>query len=158
MPDARAGRNEWLLVVFTALTNTADAVTRVALPLLVVRLTRAPGLIALVAVLLTLPWLVTALHVGVYVDRLNRRTLMLAAEAARLLSVGTLLVAVLTHVVTLPLIFTVAVVLGVAEVVALTAGASIVPSAVPRSRWSVASARITAMEYLCNGFVGAPVG
>jgi predicted MFS family arabinose efflux permease len=52
----------------------------------------------------------------------------------------------------------VAVVLGVAEVVALTSAASIVPSAVPKARWPQASARITAMEYLFNAFVGAPIG
>src|ERR1700691_5313334 len=67
----RAGRNEWLLVVFTALTNLAAGITRVALPLLPRHLTRSPGLIAAVGVLLMLPWLVAALHIGVLVDRLN---------------------------------------------------------------------------------------
>ena len=115
-------------------------------------------MVAAVAATLTLPWLVTALHVGVLVDRLNRRTLMVGAEAARLVVVGLLLLAELAGVVTLPLIFAAALVLGVAEVVALVSAASIVPSAVPRERWQPASARITAMEYLCNGFLGAPVG
>jgi hypothetical protein len=154
----RAGRNEWLLVAFTATTNVADAVTRVALPLLAVRLTRSPVLISLVAVLLTLPWLVTALHVGVLVDRYNRRGLMVGAETARMVALGSLLTAYLADAVSLPLLYLVAVALGVAEVVAMTAGASIIPSAVPRSRWPAASARITAVEYLCNGFVGAPLG
>jgi MFS family permease len=157
-PPPRTGRNEWLLVTFTASTNVADAVTRVALPLLAVRLTRSPALVALVAVLMTLPWLVTALHVGVLVDRHNRRSLMVGAETARMVAVGALLVAYLADAASLPLIYAVAVVLGVAEVVAMTAGASIIPSAVPRARWSAASARITAVEYLCNGFVGAPIG
>jgi MFS family permease len=153
-----AGRNEWLLVAFTASTNVADAVARVALPLLAVRLTRSPALVALVAVLMTLPWLVTALHVGVLVDRHNRRSLMVGAETARMVAIGGLLVAYLAGAASLPLIYVVAAALGVAEVVAMTAGASIIPSAVPRTRWSAASARITAVEYLCNGFVGAPIG
>jgi MFS family permease len=151
-------RNEWLLVLFTATTNTADAVIKIALPLLAVRLTRSPAVVAAVAATLTLPWLVSALHVGVLVDRLNRRTLMVGAEFARLAMVGLLLLAVAADVVTLPLIFGSALVFGVAEVVALVSAASIVPSAVPRERWQQASARITAMEYLCNGFLGAPVG
>lgn len=154
----RASRNEWLLVTFTASTNIADAVTRVALPLLAVRLTNSPGLIALVAVLITLPWLVTALHVGVFVDRQNRRTLMLGAETARMIAIGVLLVAYLTDAMSLPMIYVVAVALGVAEVVAITSGASIIPSAIPKVRWQTASARITAVEYLCYGFVGAPIG
>jgi len=151
-------RNEWLLVVFTALTNTADAVTKVALPLLVVQLTRSPVVVTGVAVLLTLPWLVTALHIGVFVDRMNRRSLMVGAETARIAAMAILLFAVLAGGVSLPLIYVVALGLGVAEVVALLSAASIVPSAVPRKRWQTANVRITVMEYLCNGFVGAPVG
>lgn len=158
-PGGVAGsRNEWLLVLFAGSTNVADAVTRVALPLLAVQLTRSPTLVALVAVLITLPWLVTALHIGVLVDRKNRRTLMLAAEAARLGCVAVVLVAFMLGVVTLPLIYLAAVALGVAEVVAMTANASIIPAAVPRTRWQSAITRITAVEYLANGFVGAPVG
>lgn len=154
----KAGRNEWLLVLFTASTNIADAVTRVALPLLAVKLTRSPALIALVVVLLMLPWLVTALHVGVLVDRRNRRSLMVGAEVARMVAVGVVLAAYLGDQTSLPLIYAVAVALGVAEVVAMTSGAAIIPTAVPRARWQTANARITAVEYLCNGFVGAPVG
>jgi MFS family permease len=154
----RATRNEWLLVVFTASTNIGDAVTRVALPLLAVQLTSSPGLIALVAVLMMLPWLVTALHIGVLVDRKDRRSLMFGAETARMIALGVLLAAYAADLMSLPLIYTVAVALGVAEVVAMTSGASIIPSAIPKVRWQTASARITAVEYLCNGFVGTPIG
>jgi MFS family permease len=151
-------RDEWLLVVFTGTTNLADAVTKVALPLLAVRLTDSPALVSGVAIALTLPWLVTALHVGVLVDRRNRRSLMLAAEATRLASIAVLLAAVRLHAINLPLIYVFALVLGVAEVVALVAGASIVPSVVPRNRWQLVSSRITAVEYLSNSFLGSPVG
>jgi len=151
-------RDEWLLVVFTGTTNLADAVTKVALPLLAVRLTDSPALVAGVAIALTLPWLLTALHVGVLVDRRNRRSLMLAAEATRLASVAVLLAAVRLHMINLSLIYVFALVLGVAEVVALVSGASIVPSVVPRNRWQLVSSRITAVEYLSNSFLGSPVG
>ena len=155
---AKPRRNEWLLIAFTGTTNTADAVMRVALPLLAATLTRSPALIATVVVMISLPWLVTALHVGVYVDRKNRRSLMVAAEFARMASIAVVLVAVLTGMVSLPLIYAVAFVIGVAEVFAVLAAVSIIPSAVPRSRWQVANARITAVEYVTFSFVGAPVG
>lgn len=158
LTPAQGKRNEWVLVVFTAVTNTTDAVTKVALPLLAARLTDSPGLVAGVLTALTLPWLLTALHVGVLVDRFNRRTLMVAAEIARLASVAFVLTAFVTDMVSIPLIYAVAIVLGIAEVIALTSAASIVPAAVPKKRWEPASARITAMEYLFNGFVGSPVG
>jgi MFS family permease len=151
-------RNESLLILFTATTNLSDAIVRVALPLVTLQITQSPAVVTAVATVLSLPWLVTALHVGVYVDRLNRRSLMVGAEAVRLAAVGALLVAILADVMTLPLIFLVAAFLGVADVVAGLASTSIVPSAIPKQRWQRAVARITGVEYLFNGFVGSPVG
>jgi MFS family permease len=130
----------------------------VALPLLARHLTSSPGLIAAVGVLLMLPWLVAALHIGMLVDRLNRRLLMVVAETVRLASVVALFIAFAAGLSGLALIYVVALVLGVAEVVALTSGMSIVPAAVPKARWPRASARITAMEQLWNAFLGAPIG
>src|SRR5258708_38391917 len=49
-----------------------------------------PGLIATVGVLLMLPWLVAALHIGVLVDRLDRRLLVIVAETVRMASVAAL--------------------------------------------------------------------
>ncbi len=151
-------RNELLLVSFAGTTNVADAVTRVALPLLTLELTRSPVVVTAVTAVLSLPWLVTALHVGVFVDRRNRRSLMVGAEVARLASVGALLVAYLAGNLGLPLIFLVAAILGVADVVAAIAATSIVPTAIPKQRWDRALARIIGIEYLASGFLGAPLG
>jgi len=151
-------RNEWLLIGFTGTTNTADAVMRVALPLLATRLTGSPALVAGVVIMLTLPWLVTALHVGVYVDRMNRRSLMVGAEFARMASIAVIAVAVAADLVTLPLVYAVALVLGVAEVVAQLAAAAIIPSVAPKIRWQSLNARLTATEYVTFSFVGAPIG
>jgi MFS family permease len=155
---ARPRRNEWLLLSFTGTTHTADAVMRVALPLLATTLTDSPALIAAVVVMLALPWLVTALHVGVYVDRMNRRSLMVGAEFARMASIIVVAIAYAAGTVSLPLIYVVAVALGVAEVVAQLAAVSIIPSVAPKSRWQTLNARITAVEYVTFSFVGAPIG
>ncbi|HYQ66124.1 MFS transporter [Actinophytocola sp.] len=155
---ASSRRNEWLLISFTGTTNTADAVMRVALPLLATTVTDSPALIAAVAIMLTLPWLVTALHIGVLVDRRNRRSLMVGAEFARMAAMAVVLVAVATGTVNLPLIFAVALALGVAEVVAQLAAMSIIPSVTPKSRWQSLNARLTATEYVTFSFLGAPVG
>lgn len=151
-------RNEWLLISFTGTTNTADAVMRVALPLLATRLTHSPVLIAAVAVSLTLPWLLTALHAGVIVDRMNRRSLMAGAEFARMAVIAVVLVTVVTRTVSLPLIFVVALALGVAEVFAVLSGASIIPSVAPKARWQTLNARLAAAEYVSFSFIGAPIG
>ncbi|KAA2261531.1 MFS transporter [Solihabitans fulvus] len=131
---------------------------RVALPLLATRLTSSPALIAAVAIMLTLPWLVTALHIGVFVDRMNRRSLMVGAEFARMASIVVMLIAVALNATTLPLIYAVALVLGVAEVVAQLAAMSIIPSVAPKSRWQSLNTRMTATEYVSFSFVGAPIG
>src|SRR5215216_7330311 len=100
---AKPRRNEWLLVAFTGTTHTADAVMRVALPLLATTLTDSPALVAAVVVMLALPWLVTALHVGVYVDRMNRRSLMVGAEFTRMASIAVVAIAYAAGMVSLPL-------------------------------------------------------
>jgi MFS family permease len=151
-------RNEWLLIAFAGTTNTADAAMRVALPLLATTLTTSPALIAGVVIALTLPWLLTALHVGVIVDRKNRQSLMVGAEFARLASMAVMFLAFVTDLVNLPLIFVVAVVLGVASVFAQLANASIVPATAPKSRWQKLNARITATEYISYSFIGSPIG
>ncbi|MFJ8916117.1 MFS transporter [Amycolatopsis sp. NPDC102389] len=157
-PRSSPRRNEWLLISFTGTTNTADAVMRVALPLLATTVTDSPALIAAVAIMLTLPWLITALHIGVLVDRKNRRSLMVGAEFARMAAMAVMLIAVAAGVVNLPLILAVALVLGVSEVVAQLSAMSIIPSVTPKSRWQSLNARLTATEYVTFSFVGAPIG
>ncbi|MFI9450688.1 MFS transporter [Amycolatopsis sp. NPDC052450] len=156
LPSQR--RNEWLLISFTGTTNTADAVMRVALPLLATTVTDSPALIAAVAIMLTLPWLITALHIGVLVDRKNRRSLMVGAEFARMAAMAVMLTAVAAGFVNLPLILAVALVLGVAEVVAQLSAMSIIPTVTPKSRWQSLNARLTATEYVTFSFLGAPIG
>jgi MFS family permease len=155
---SRGQRNEWLLVTFTSSTNVADAITRVALPLLVVGLTHSPLAISAVGVAFSLPWLLTALHIGVLVDRHDRRSLMAIAESTRLFVTALVLTLVLLDRASLPVIYAASLVLGIAEVVASLSGSSIVPSAVPRARWQTANARITGTEYLFNSFLGTPLG
>ncbi|RSN25039.1 MFS transporter [Amycolatopsis sp. WAC 01416] len=131
---------------------------RVALPLLATTVTDSPALIAAVAIMLTLPWLITALHIGVLVDRKNRRSLMVGAEFARMAAMAVMLTAVAAGFVNLPLILAVALVLGVAEVVAQLSAMSIIPTVTPKSRWQSLNARLTATEYVTFSFLGAPIG
>ena len=153
-----ARRNEWLLMAFTASTNVADGVVRVALPVLATSVTRSPAAVAGVAAAMTAPWFFAALPIGVLVDRADRRRLMVTAEGIRLAAVGLLLGALAVRLTPLALLYGVALVLGTAEVLALTAAAAIVPSAVPAERRETVNTRVTAVEYLCNGFLGPPAG
>ncbi|HLL66670.1 MAG TPA: MFS transporter [Micromonosporaceae bacterium] len=151
-------RNSIVLTVFTAVTNLADGVTKIVLPLMATQLTTSPALVAGVAVTLTLPWLLVALHVGVLVDRFDRRMLLWIADAVRTASVLVLAALFLAGSLTLPILFACGLLLGVAEVVALTSAVAIIPAAVPESLRERTNAWITGAETVCNEFIGPMVG
>ena len=151
-------RNTWVLVGFTAVTNLADGVIKVTLPLVATSLTRAPVLVSGVLLTLTLPWLLVALHVGVLVDRADRRKLLWLSSATRSAALLCLLVAVATRKVTLPMLYGGGLALGVAEVIALTSAAAIVVDAVAPAGRERANAWVTAAETLCNEFAGPSLG
>lgn len=156
-PD-RAAHNTLVLVVFTAITNLADGVIKMALPLLATTLTTSPAAVAAVSLTLTLPWLLTALHVGVLVDRFDRRRLLWLANALRLLTLAALLGTQLAAAITLPLLLAGGAVLGIAEVIALTSAMALTPTAVGPHWRERANAWITGAETVCNEFCGPLVG
>ncbi len=153
-----SARNGALLVSFTAVTNLADGVTKVALPLLATHLTRSPALVACVMLTLTVPWLFAALHVGVLVDRADRRRLISVANALRLGTIAALAALVPMKALALPELYGAGLALGIAEVIALTAGSALIQTvAVPDNRDRVNS-WVTAAETVCNEFAGPPIG
>lgn len=152
------GRNEVVLVCFTAITNLADGVIKVVLPLLATRITSSPGLIAGVGVAVTLPWLFVALHAGVLVDRFDRRRLLWIADGTRIISILGLLISVLTQTLTIGVLYVAGLILGVASVVALTATAAVIPSAIAKSDRERANARIVGAETVGSEFAGPFLG
>ncbi|MEV5540660.1 MFS transporter [Saccharopolyspora shandongensis] len=157
-PRDRSAHNTLVLVVFTAITNLADGVIKMALPLIATTLTASPAAVAAVSMTLTLPWLLAALHVGVLVDRFDRRKLLWLANSMRLLTLVALLVAQFSGAITLSLLLVGGAVLGIAEVIALTSAMALTPTAVgPRWR-ERANAWITGAETVCNEFCGPFVG
>ncbi|MFI6496557.1 MFS transporter [Nonomuraea typhae] len=151
-------RNEGALVGFTAITNLADGIGRVALPIAAMGLTTSPALITGVGVTLTLPWLLASLHAGVLADRGDRRRLAVVANLVRLGAVGVLLAAALLGGLSLPLLYGAGLTLGVAEVVASAAIGALVPAAVPARRLTRANSWIAGAETLMNEFTGPAVG
>jgi MFS family permease len=151
-------RNTWVLTVFTAITNLTDGVTKVALPLMATSLTDKPALVSGVFLTLTLPWLLAALHVGVLVDRADRRGLLWLANGMRIAVIIGLSAAVAAHVISLPMLYAGGIVLGVAEVIALTSAAALIPDAVAPPGRDRANAWVTGAETVCNEFAGPFLG
>ncbi len=158
-PSARQGtRNTVVLLVFTAITNLADGVTKIALPLLATRASGSPAQVSAVSLTLSLPWLLAALHVGVLVDRADRRRLLWAANGLRLLALGALIPVAADGGITIPVLCAAGAVLGVAEVIALTAASALIPALTPPEGRERANAWIAGAETVCNEFCGPFVG
>ncbi|MET8944519.1 MFS transporter [Streptomyces sp. NPDC004542] len=154
----RGARNTLVLLVFTAITNLADGVTKIALPLLATRASGSPAQVSAVSLSLSLPWLLVALHVGVLVDRADRRRLLWGANALRLLALGALVQVATAGGITIPVLCAVGAVLGVAEVIALTSASALIPALVPAEGRERANAWIAGAETVCNEFCGPFVG
>jgi MFS family permease len=103
-------------------------------------------------------WVLVALHAGVLVDRADRRRLLWLANSMRTAVLLSLIIAGAMHVVALPMLYGGALILGVAEVIALTSAAAIIPDAVAPARRESANAWVTAAETLCNELAGPSVG
>lgn len=146
------------LLTASGLSNLADGVFQVALPLLAVTLTRSPGLVAGVALAQRLPWLFMALPAGALADRLDRLRTMVRVDLLRVVVMGGLAVAVALDAASMPLLYVAAVVLGVGETLFDTAAQSILPSVVERDRLSEANGRLQAVELTANAFIGPSLG
>ena len=158
----RLGLPFWRLWSASTLSNLADGLVKIALPLVAVTVTDSPALVAGVALAVTLPWLLFALPVGALVDRVDRRAAMVTANVARAAAVAALAVAVVlgldSSAAAIWALYLVALLLGTAEVVYDTSAQSILPQLVPRDRLPRANGRLIAAELTANEFVGPPLG
>lgn len=157
LPD-RGRRNTAVLVGFTAATNLADGVMKMALPLLAAQLTSSPAQVTAVSLTLTLPWLLVALHIGVLVDRFDRRRLLWIANGMRLAAMGWLTSSALAGGITLTELFSAGVILGIADVVASTSASALVPAAVPPAGRERANAWMVGAETVGQEFAGPFIG
>ncbi|MEV4177607.1 MFS transporter [Nonomuraea sp. NPDC049709] len=142
----------------SAVSNLGDGITMAAGPLLVASLTADPALVAGAAFAQQLPWLLFALVSGAYVDRLDRRRLIVAVNLLRGLVLGALAVSVVTGSTGIPVIYLAFFLLGVGETLADTASAALLPAIVAPERLASANARLMATFTVVNQFLAKPVG
>jgi len=147
----------WRLWTSSGLSNLADGIVRVALPLVAIRFTDST-LIAGLAFALTIPWLLFALPAGALADRLDRRRAMIGANAVRAVLLVVLVLTVIADIGSIWVLYVVAFCLGIAETIYDTSAQSIIPQVVSRDLLSRANARLFAAELTANEFVGPPLG
>lgn len=154
-------------IAATGLTNLGDGIALVAWGWLASQLTRDPLLIALVPVALKAPWFVFSLPAGILVDRIDRKRVILAADALRALAY---LAAALAIWAALPfdapplrgtdrpgifaLIAACAVTVGAAEVLRDNAAQTLLPALVPDAALERANGRLWSVEFVANNLAG----
>lgn len=152
------GRSYWQLWGSSALSNLADGVFKVGLPLVAIRFTREPGLIAGLTFAITLPWLLFSLQAGAMADRLDRRRAMMGANVARAALLVGLAVLAGLDLISIWMFYVFAFAIGIAETVYDTSSQSIIPQIVSKDQLSRANGRLYAAELTANQFLGPPLG
>jgi MFS family permease len=147
------------LVAASGLSNLADGVFVVALPLVTLGVTRDPAAFASVTLVGRLPWLLFALPAGALADRLDRRRTMTLVNLGRAALIGGLGAVVAAGWEELWLLYVVAFALGTGETLFDTAAQSVLPAVVADpEQLAKANGRLYVVELTANQFVGPPLG
>ncbi len=135
-------RNTDFLLLWSGQTVSAlgSSVSRLALPLLVLALTRSPGQAGLIAALQSLPYLIFSLPAGALIDRWDRKRVMIRCDIARCLAYGSVPLAYLTAHLFLAQLYAVALVGGTAYVFFNIAEVAALPRVVSAAQLSQATA------------------
>lgn len=149
-----------VLLSAASLSNVADGIGQTVFPLLVAALTRDPLLVAGLSAAQRLPWLLFALPIGAYVDRTDRRRAMVIVGFARTGMMALLALAILTRLESVPVLYAIAFLLGVADTVYDTAAAAVIPAVIGQEsgRLATANGRLFAIQSIAQQFVGPPLG
>lgn len=174
----RLGANYRKLFTAQMCAQLADGIMLVAVVWLASSLTRDATLIALIALMERLPWLLFTLPAGVITDRFDRRLLVAWMDVARFTVLAAFAVIVALNqdglptpeglasgeaaapanaIVLLGLLYVAALLLGSAEVVRDNTAQTLMPSIVHKSQLEKANGRMWGAETVLNQFVGPPL-
>lgn len=131
-----------------------DSLSKTALPLLVLALTGSGLHMGLIAMLTALPLLVLGVPAGAWADRFDRRRMMLWSDIGRTVLVALVPLAVVVDVPVLPVLYAIAVPIGVLYAVFEAACLSCVPALVGRERLGEANSILSVGNAL--GYLAGP--
>jgi len=171
----RLGASYHKLFISTTISNIGDGMSLIAYPWLASAITRNPILIAGVALVQRLPWLVFTLPAGVITDRVDRKRAMVIADFIRFVLTLIVALAVLSRQSTLPgadelskvtgtatglylLLLLATLLLGTAEVLRDNCGQTFMPAIVRTDQLEKANGRMWSAEMIANTFIGPPLG
>jgi predicted MFS family arabinose efflux permease len=139
-------------------TNLGDGVAVAAGPLLVASLTHDAFLVSLAALLRWAPPLVFGLYAGVLSDRLDRRRIVVTADAVRAGVLALLTITLLTGAISATTALVALGLLATAEVFADNTSTTLTPMLVHRDDLALANARLQTGFITLNELVGPPIG
>ncbi|MGB3413133.1 MAG: MFS transporter [Microbacteriaceae bacterium] len=152
------GRRFGVLWSANSLSNLADGLAFVSIPLLAASMTDDARLVAGLSTLYALVRLLVALPIGVWVDRIDRRTLMVTANLLRGVALLGLALTLQFGVSSLVVLYTVMALVGALESIADNAAVAILPSLVNREQLDSANSRVTSAQLVADEFAGPPIG
>jgi MFS family permease len=146
--------------LWTASTTSAlgSGLATIAAPLYVAAHTKSPLIVSLTSGVAWLPWLLFALPGGVFVDRLDRRRLMVAIDWTRVGAMGVLAVALLAGRSSIALLDAVLFIINAGEVVFRSASQAMIPALVPRSRLERANSWLVGGTTVMQQMIAGPLG
>ena len=154
----RLPSNYWRQFVATSISNVGDGMEHAAAPLLALTLTQDPRLIAGVSFAAGLPWLVLTLPAGVYIDRFNRKHLMIAVNIVRTVLYSIIAFSAWQGSLTIWSFMFILLGVGCCEVIFDMSAQAFLPAIVPSELLEKANGRLYTAEVIANSFIGLPLG
>jgi MFS family permease len=152
------GRRFWTVWVSSSASYLAEGLLFGALPVLAASLTRDARLISVTDALHQAGWLLLGLVSGVAADVLPRLRIMWVANAVRALTAGVFAALVATGHASLPLVYGLGFVLGLAAPFFDNASASILPELVPANQFQRANSLTQVAMAVAGNLIGPVVG
>ena len=156
--DQRLPRNFWRQFVASGVSNVGDGMVHAAAPLLTLTLTNDERLIAGVSFCAAIPWLVLSLPAGVYIDRFDRRKLMIGANVIRAVLFGLIAFSAATGTLSIWIFMAILIGVGCCEVIFDMSAQAFLPQIVPDHLLEKANGRLSSLELITNTFIGLPLG
>lgn len=151
-------RPYWMQWSASLISNLGDGVNFVAMPLLALSLTSDERLLALVSMATFVPWLVVALPIGVLVDRIDRRMLMIVANIVRVVLFAVIATGATAGDVAIWSLFTVLLAIGVCEVAFDSSAQAFLPMLVADHQLPRANGLLFAAEVVAGSILGLAIG
>ena len=148
----------WKQWAASAISNLGDGINFVAMPLLALSLTDDERLLSLTVFATFVPWLVLALPIGIAVDRVSRRRLMVAANVVRLLLFAGIGLAVTADSLGIWVLLGLLVVIGSCEVLFDSTAQAFLPSLVESHQLERANGFLFAAEVVAGSLAGLAIG